>query len=149
MTDCPVNGPRARLLPALIVPDGRDLETRVRQSLNDAFRDLLGFLRTHRLVRAIFPGIAKCGCNDRNGLMWIGQSALPGLHGQGLPSLAESRALRPGRYPDRAAEASANYGLLGVAKATAACRPGSKSLSPNIPNPVPTAAPVRTGNIPL
>jgi hypothetical protein len=63
----------------LILRHRRDLETRIRQRLNDAFRGLFGLLRTHRVVRAIFSGIAKCGRNDRNSLMGIGQSALLGF----------------------------------------------------------------------
>jgi hypothetical protein len=151
MMACPVNGDRTDMTAGpvscllsvsfSIPPDRGDLETRVRQRLDDAFRDLLGFLGTHRVIRAIFSGIAKCGRNDRNGLMWIGQSALLGLHDQELVSRVENRTFGAEDIQTaqrKRAQTTARKELAASA---------SRSPSPNTPNPAPTAVPVRTGSI--
>jgi hypothetical protein len=46
-----------------ILADGHDLKTSVGHGFNDAFRDLLGFLRIHTLVWTIITGIAN-GCGN-------------------------------------------------------------------------------------
>ena len=138
MSGCPrpAGGDRgllARSVWFLIFRRRRDPETRIRQRLNDAFRGLFGLLGTHRVVRAIFSGIAKCGRNDRNSLMGIGQSALLGfcMIRSSFSRMGKSR-LRRARYPDRTAEASANYGWKRTKAAIESRRPSPGGSSSGV-----------------
>jgi hypothetical protein len=57
-----------------------DSEARIRQMLDYAFGDLLGFLRSEFAIWMIFSAIANCRGDDGINLVWVGQCEAPRRH---------------------------------------------------------------------
>jgi hypothetical protein len=56
-----------------------NLKASIGKRLNDAFRELLGFVRVHSVVRVILARIANSGGDYRVHLMLVGHKGLPDL----------------------------------------------------------------------